>query len=35
MERKIKKYTWLGLIAVSSVAFVTSAQASINLGLTV
>ena len=32
MERKIKKYTWLGLIAVSSVAFVTSAQASINLG---
>ena len=32
MERVIKKYSWLGLIAVTSVAFVTSAQASADLG---
>jgi hypothetical protein len=32
MERIIKKYSWLGLFAVTSAAFVTSAQASVNLG---
>jgi hypothetical protein len=32
MERVIKKYSWLGLFAVTSVAFATSAQASVNLG---
>jgi hypothetical protein len=32
MERVIKKYSWLGLIAVTSVALATSAQAGVDLG---
>ena len=32
MERVIKKYSWLGLFAVTSVAFATGAQASADLG---